>query len=86
MRIEMVDMGGVLTRVLVVQCDDDATMCENCGAENFNHPMLAKADTDWCMNCNDEEARKSMTESEFARWALNQMMLGKAVAVVRGYE
>jgi len=83
MKIEMMDIEGIVTRVLVVDEYDKASVCENCGGENYNHELLAKEDTDWCMDCNDNIHRKDMSALDVIKWAFGQMLEGKAVLVVR---
>lgn len=81
MKIELVNVAGVPLKVLVVDSMSPYSACENCGKANYNHPELAKEDTDWCMTCNDEAHRKGWDETQMFHYVIEQMQLGKAVMV-----
>jgi|TARA_R100000479_G_C6214394_1_gene139360 hypothetical protein len=86
MKVEMIPVEGLLTRVLIIHDDDESFPCENCGKESFSHELLAKEDTDWCMDCNDKHYRAAWTEDQYAKWYLNRMMEGKIVLIVKDYK
>ncbi len=83
MKIKMVSINGVPTRVLAVKEDDPTFPCENCGKPAYDHPLLAKEDKDWCLNCNDDEFRSNLSIHETNQWVFKQLAAGKAVIVVR---
>ena len=83
MRVDIVPIDGVLTRVVIVNEYDDTFLCENCSSPTYHHELLAKEDTDWCMNCNDDYYRKGWSEKRLAQWAVDQMIDGKAICIVR---
>ena len=82
MKIDIIPIDGVPTRVLLVDKDTPTMKCENCGKVTYDHPMLAKNDPDWCTYCDDEHFRSKMSEVELAIWSLQQMADGKAIAIV----
>jgi len=86
MKIEMLQAidGDYLPfiRALVVTKDDTSKPCENCGKPCYDHELLAKEDTDWCLNCNDEYYRKGWSEIKMGMWCMEQMAKGMAVAVI----
>lgn len=82
MKIEVMPINGFPTRVLVIEEYDTCVPCENCGNENYNHPLLAKEDEDWCMTCNDKEFRSGWSDDDLAKWAIGQMIEGKAIMIV----
>ena len=86
MRIEMIDINGIITRALVINSNTPHKPCENCGKPTYSHPLLAKNDPDWCTLCDDEYYRGGMSELQLAKWTLEQMANGKAVIVIRGQE
>lgn len=83
MEIQLIPIEGLLTRVLVVDDDDHYTPCENCGGACYYHPHLAKEDMDWCMTCNDEHYRGHMSSEQLSQWAMNRMVIGLAIMVVK---
>ena len=83
MKVEVIPLNGLMTRVLVVDDDDETFPCENCGKDAYNHELLAKEDQDWCMTCNDEHYRKDMTDEQMAFWSIEQMIEGKVIVIVR---
>ena len=86
MKVEMVNFEGMLTRAIVVQDDDECSPCENCGQDNYNHELLWKKEEEWCLDCNDTEFLSHFSDAERMQWMVNQMMMGNAVIVIRGYE
>ena len=81
-RIDIRQIDGVPTRVLIVTKDSPTMTCENCGKITYHHPDLAKNDPDWCTKCDDDHYRSKMSEKELSLWSLKQMADGKAIAVV----
>lgn len=78
----IVNKPPILTRVLVVDKDDEWTKCENCGGRNYSHPLLYKDEKDWCCNCDDEYSRSHMSDEQFGEWVVKKMAEGYAIAVV----
>lgn len=81
MNIEIVNIAGVPMRVLMVDSLTPYTACENCGKPNYNHPELAKEDTDWCTACNDKVYRADWSEQQMSQYVMEQVRLGKIVLV-----
>ena len=86
MRVEVVPMWGLKLRALIIEEGDESQPCENCGKPRWQHEDLAKEDVDWCMNCNDEQNRAHMTDTELSMWTIDQHNKGKIVMVVTGSE
>jgi len=83
MKVEMIPIEGVIVRCLIVDDNDKWTHCENCGAQNYNHELLAKEDDEWCMDCNDKHYRKDWSDMQLGQWTVQQMIAGKITHVVR---
>lgn len=84
-RIQTTQYGPPLSmKILMIEKDDPAPPCENCGKPNYNHPDLAKDDFDWCLNCNDILLKGRMTFAELGMWSIDQIQRGKIVMV--GFE
>lgn len=74
---------GIPAKVLVVNEHDTPLLCESCLKPYYNHPLLAKEEDEWCMNCNDAHYRGHLSVIEMGRWTMNQIKAGKIVIVVR---
>tara|TARA_R100001510_G_scaffold57745_1_gene67370 strand:- start:1463 stop:1786 length:324 start_codon:yes stop_codon:yes gene_type:complete len=81
MNVEIIKVGGIITRVLMVDELTPYTACENCGKPNYNHPDLAKEDADWCMYCNDMEHRANWSPEQYFEWTINQTINGKITMI-----
>jgi hypothetical protein len=75
---------GIYMVALLVDDDDPTETCENCMRQFYNHPDMAKEESAWCINCNDEEYRKDMIGTPaLGLWSLHQSNLGKIVKVIK---
>jgi len=81
MRIEKREVAGIPQKVLIVEEGDVSQLCESCMKPFFNHPLLAKEEKDWCINCNDEHYRKGYSDLDMGQWSLNQILDGKIIVV-----
>tara|TARA_Y100001973_G_C5194178_1_gene333050 strand:+ start:1574 stop:1837 length:264 start_codon:yes stop_codon:yes gene_type:complete len=81
MKIKKEEIFGIPAKVLVIEDDDTPLTCESCFKTYYNHPLLAKEEDEWCMNCNDAHYRKDFSDIEMGKWAMNQILKGKIVVV-----
>tara|TARA_Y100000593_G_C4315116_1_gene340466 strand:- start:2175 stop:2432 length:258 start_codon:yes stop_codon:yes gene_type:complete len=82
MKVKKMVVGGVLQKVLIVDEDDVPGKCENCAKPFYNHPMLAKEDDEWCINCCDAHHRPGWNELQIGQWSMEQIANGKIICVV----
>ena len=82
MRIQKINMNGTQVKALVVDELTPYSPCENCGKANYNHPQLAKEDTDWCMNCNDEEYRSGWNGKQMFAYVMEQMLVHDKAVII----
>ena len=82
MKIDIVPIQGIPTRVLIVEESDPSFPCENCGKPSYSHELLAKEDKEWCMDCNDNHFKGDWSDERMLRWSIEQLIDGKAILVV----
>lgn len=82
MEVKRIDLDGLNLRALIVNENDPSRTCENCGNQCYDHPLLAKEDEDWCINCNDTIHRANMTNNELGLWTLLMDSKGYITVVV----
>ena len=82
MEVKRINIDGVNLRALIVDENDPTRTCENCGKQCYDHPLLAKEDKDWCINCTDEMNRTKMTDRELGLWTLMMDSKGYITMVV----